>query len=353
MKHHPTPKQAGLIVTATALVLATAPATAHAAGGSVPHPSAVAKTALVAKKLGSRSAGSFYADSSKKTLVVTVTNEADARAVRAAGGVAKWVARSGAQLQQVKDKLNQSIRIPGTAWYVDPRIDQVVVSVDSTVTGANLTKVKSEARSLGQSVRLKTSRGRIRTLLDGGDAIWGPGLRCSLGFNVHDSSGNAYFLTAGHCGNAANDWYADEADSQHIGTTQASSFPGTDYAIVAYDQGQGGDSAVDNYDGTTQQITGAADATVGETVTRSGSTSGEHSGTVNGLDATVNYSEGTVYGLIDTDVCAEPGDSGGSLFDGSSAIGLTSGGSGDCTSGGETFFQPVTAALSAYGVSIP
>jgi hypothetical protein len=29
-----------------------------------------------------------------------------------------------------------------------------------------------------------------------------------------------------------------------------------------------------------------------------------------------------------------------------------SGGSGNCTSGGTTFFQPVTEALSAYGVSV-
>lgn len=34
------------------------------------------------------------------------------------------------------------------------------------------------------------------------------------------------------------------------------------------------------------------------------------------LDATVNYAEGSVSGLIRTTVCAEPGDSGGSLFSG-------------------------------------
>jgi streptogrisin D len=51
-------------------------------------------------------------------------------------------------------------------------------------------------------------------------------------------------------------------------------------------------------------------------------------------------------------VCAEPGDSGGALFSGDTALGLTSGGSGDCSSGGETFFQPVHAALDAYGASI-
>jgi streptogrisin B len=51
-------------------------------------------------------------------------------------------------------------------------------------------------------------------------------------------------------------------------------------------------------------------------------------------------------------VCAEPGDSGGALYSGSTALGLTSGGSGNCSTGGTTFFQPVTEALSVYGATI-
>lgn len=67
----------------------------------------------------------------------------------------------------------------------------------------------------------------------------------------------------------------------------------------------------------------------------------------------MNYGSGDiVYGMIQTNVCAEPGDSGGSLFAGSTALGLTSGGSGNCSSGGTTFFQPVVEALNAYGVSV-
>ena len=56
--------------------------------------------------------------------------------------------------------------------------------------------------------------------------------------------------------------------------------------------------------------------------------------------------------MIKTTVCAEGGDSGGPLYAGSVALGLTSGGSGDCTSGGTTYFQPVVEALNAYGVSV-
>jgi hypothetical protein len=87
-------------------------------------------------------------------------------------------------------------------------------------------------------------------------------------------------------------------------------------------------------------------------VFRSGSTSGLHDGEVTGLNATVNYPEGTVTGLIETTVCAEPGDSGGPLFSEGIALGVTSGGTGDCTTGGTTFFQPVTKALTTLGVKL-
>jgi hypothetical protein len=66
----------------------------------------------------------------------------------------------------------------------------------------------------------------------------------------------------------------------------------------------------------------------------------------------VNYREGTVTGLIATTVCAEPGDSGGPLLAEGLALGVTSGGNGDCTEGGMTFFQPVTSALTSLGVRI-
>ncbi|MFJ1767396.1 trypsin-like serine protease [Amycolatopsis sp. NPDC088138] len=67
----------------------------------------------------------------------------------------------------------------------------------------------------------------------------------------------------------------------------------------------------------------------------------------------MNYVDGTtVTGMISTTVCVQGGDSGGPLFAGNTALGLTSGGSGDCASGGQSFYQPVTEALNAYGVTV-
>jgi len=110
---------------------------------------------------------------------------------------------------------------------------------------------------------------------------------------------------------------------------------------------------VDLGGGGTVQIRRAAEANVGGQVSRMGSTTGLRTGRVTALDATVNYPEGSVTGLIQTTVCAEGGDSGGPLFGrNGDAIGLTSGGSGDCANGGVTFFPPVTAALNAVGARL-
>jgi hypothetical protein len=191
--------------------------------------------------------------------------------------------------------------------------------------------------------------GTLATTISGGDAIYGGAYRCSLGFNVQDSSGAYYFLTAGHCTQVASSWYSDSSHSTLLGTNYVSSFPGNDYGIVKYSTST--TVAISGAVGS-QDITSSATPSVGASVSRRGSTTGVHTGTVTQLNATVNYSEGTVSGLIRTTVCAEAGDSGGPLYSGTTALGLTSGGSGNCTSGGVTFFQPVVEPLSAYSLSV-
>lgn len=238
--------------------------------------------------------------------------------------------------------------IAGTAWSVDPATKKLVVTADSTVSAAEIARIKQSAGANAGALTIERTSGTFRKLLSGGDAIYGPGFRCSLGFNVR--SGNTYYvLTAGHCTEGNPPFYTNSSNTTSIGATVGSSFPTNDYGLVRYDNTSlAHDGTVGSVD-----ITSAANATVGMSVTRRGSTTGIHSGTVSALNATVNYGGGdVVYGMIKTNVCAEPGDSGGPLYSGNKAIGLTSGGSGNCSSGGTTYFQPVTEALSAYGVSV-
>ncbi|MEU5593570.1 S1 family peptidase [Streptomyces sp. NPDC020298] len=238
--------------------------------------------------------------------------------------------------------------IPGTAWAVDSKTHRVVVTVDNTVSKAEIAKIKRQAGANAGALTVKHTAGKFNKLITGGDAIYGGSYRCSLGFNVHSGS-TYYFLTAGHCGEVASTWYSNSGHTTTLGTNVSYSFPGNDYALVRYTNSSiAHPSAVGS-----QTISSAATPSVGTTVYRRGSTTGTHSGRVTALNATVNYGSGDIVsGLIQTTVCAEGGDSGGPLYGGSVAYGLTSGGSGDCSSGGTTFFQPVTEALSAYGVSV-
>ncbi|MFV0127280.1 S1 family peptidase [Streptomyces sp. HMX112] len=310
----------------------------------------------MADQLGEDYAGAYY-DRDKRQLVVNVAgDDSDAAAwVREAGAVPRGVKNSMSRLKSATATLRTRATIPGTAWAVDPRTNQILVTADRTVTGGKWNKLESAVRALGEgTARIQKSAGEFKPFAEGGDAIFAGGSRCSLGFNVTTRDGRPGFLTAGHCGVAADKW-SDSAGGAPIGTVEAATFPGDgDLALVTYDDpATQAPSTVDIGDGRQVRINRAAEAAVGQEVFRMGSTTGLNSGSVTGLNATVNYPEGTVGGLIQTDVCAEPGDSGGSLFtrDGS-AVGLTSGGSGDCASGGETFFQPVTTALAAVGATL-
>ncbi|MEV7074090.1 S1 family peptidase [Streptomyces sp. NPDC093990] len=307
--------------------------------------------------LGDAFAGSYYDSDSRQLVVNVISGENNNVVVQAkrAGAQVREVENSLTELAAGAKTLKEEATIPGTAWAVDPRTNKILVTADSTVTGAKWNTLESTVKSLGSDMAtVKRSAGTFKTFVSGGDAIFAGGARCSLGFNVTAGDGSPAFLTAGHCGVAAEQW-SDSQGGQPIATVDQATFPGDgDFALVKYDDpATEAPSEVNVGGGQTVAINQAADAEVGLQVFRMGSTTGLADGQVLGLDATVNYPEGTVTGLIQTNVCAEPGDSGGSLFtqDGA-AIGLTSGGSGDCTAGGETFFQPVTTALQAVGATL-
>ncbi|MGW1274060.1 S1 family peptidase [Streptomyces sp. NPDC002491] len=255
---------------------------------------------------------------------------------------------SRAELESAGDSVLHA-DVPGTAWAVDSKTNRLVVTVDSTVSDAEIAKIKRQAGDNAGALTIKHTPGRFTKLIAGGDAIYGGGYRCSLGFNVRSGS-TYYFLTAGHCGEVASTWYANSGQTTVLGTNSGYSFPTNDYALVRYTN----TSVAKAGTAGNTDITSAGNAAVGQSVIRDGSTTGIHTGRVTALNATVNYGGGdVVYQMIQTNVCAEGGDSGGPLYtSGGVALGLTSGGSGNCSSGGTTFFQPVTEALSRYGVSV-
>ncbi|GAB2871850.1 S1 family peptidase [Streptomyces deserti] len=322
---------------------------------AVPYSSARAATDtgadLVARLGTSRTAGSWVGEDGRP--VVAVTDKKAAAEVREAGAEAKMVRHSMRDLKSATATLRSAPRVPGTAWAMDYRSNEVVVRGDSTVSAADWSRLTKVADGIGGFVRMERTEGTFTTRLNGAEPILSTAGRCSAGFNVTDGKSD-FILTAGHCGPDGSVWFADDRGREQVGTTVDRSFPGDDYSLVKYDSGRAGQGAdiVAVGDDKGVRITGVADPAVGQRVFRSGSTTGLRDGQVTALNATVNYPEGTVSGLIETNVCAEPGDSGGPLFSEGIALGVTSGGSGDCATGGTTYFQPVTKALSELGMKL-
>jgi streptogrisin C len=158
------------------------------------------------------------------------------------------------------------------------------------------------------------------------------------------------FVTAGHCGGTGSPTLGYNNVAQ--GTFAGSSFPGNDYAWVRTNSNWTSQPWVNNYSGGNVTVAGSQDAAVGSSICRSGRTTGWRCGTLLGRDETVTYPQGSVSGLSRSNACAEPGDSGGSWISGNQAQGVTSGGSGNCTSGGTMWFQPVNEILGVFGLSL-
>ncbi|MEU9338828.1 S1 family peptidase [Streptomyces sp. NPDC048290] len=322
-------------------------ATTRGAAGTV----ADTGTALVDRLGAARTAGTWLGADGRPVVAVTDTDAADE--VRRSGAEPRRVERSLSDLRAATAALGEAPRVAGTAWAVDYRANEVVVRGDRTVSRADWSRLTRTAEGIGGFVRMERTEGAFTTRLNGARPILSTAGRCSAGFNVTDGSRD-YILTAGHCGPIGSVWFADDQGTEQIGQTVRGSFPGDDYSLVQYAGGRAGEGAevVAVGDGRGVRITGVDDPSVGQRVFRSGSTSGLRDGRVTALDATVNYPEGTVTGLIETDVCAEPGDSGGPLFSEGVALGITSGGNGDCTAGGTTFFEPLPRTLEDLGVKL-
>ncbi|OKJ09739.1 peptidase S1 [Streptomyces sp. TSRI0261] len=311
-----------------------------------------AATALepkVRRAAGSAFGGSWF-DAKTGKLVVAVTNAGKAEAVRAAGADTRLVEHSAKQLDAAKARIDALPAPSGvSSWHVDPATSSVVVNVVASEQRDNdVRSFVAQAREAGP-VTVETTAEAPQTFAAGtvgGDPYYTGNVRCSIGFSVHGG-----FVTAGHCGGAGQSvrgW-----DGSAIGNFQGSSFPGDDYAWVNVANGWWTVPVVIGWGTVSDQLVrGSNEAPIGASICRSGSTTHWHCGNVLAKNETVNYSQGAVHQMTKTSVCAEGGDSGGSFISGDQAQGVTSGGWGNCSGGGETWYQPVNEILNRYGLTL-
>ncbi|WP_189153298.1 S1 family peptidase [Lentzea pudingi] len=302
---------------------------------------------------GTALAGSWF-DEAKNRLVVAVTDKAAARKVEATGAEAVVVGRSANSMAAHKnrlDALSATGAVPAAVagWRPDPRTGTVVVDVEAGKQTAEVASFLDKARQFG-SITVRTegvqqpqtyAAGTV-----GGDPYYTGNVRCSIGFSVHGG-----YVTAGHCGGNGAAVYGWDRSFQ--GNFAGSSFPGNDYAWVRTGGGWWTVPVVLGWGRVPDALVrGSWEAPVGTSVCRSGSTTQWHCGVIQGRNETVNYQQGAVYQMVGTSVCAQGGDSGGSFITGDQAQGVTSGGYGNCTSGGRTWFQPINEILNVYGLRL-
>ena len=249
---------------------------------------------------------------------------------------------SGDRLTALSNAVERS-GVDGISWHVDSAAKRVVVTADTTVSAADFAALKRSAGADASAIRFERTPGVLRPLVSAGDAIYGSRYRCSLGFNVVKGS-TYYFLTAGHCGKSEKNWYTSSSRTHPHRPDDGLQLPRQRLRA-----------------GALRQPLAVAPRRVlrrrrvrrreGRPVTarRPASTPGR---SPRSTRRSATRAAARSSGLIQTNVCAEPGDSGGPLYDGTQALGLTSGGSGDCSTGGTTFFQPVREAVNVYGVTV-
>ncbi|TSE00458.1 S1 family peptidase [Skermania sp. ID1734] len=162
-------------------------------------------------------------------------------------------------------------------------------------------------------------------------------LRCSFGFNG-TLGGQTVNITAGHCNpnqgasgtpNAAPVFELGPADvlGPQVGTFQKSRLDGHDYSIVAINGSfarQFQNNAVSVPAAPPVFITGVAQPVVGAPVCKSGARTGFSCGTIATINQTVDVGKRVLSNGFSANLCALPGDSGGTVITGTQALGVTS-----------------------------
>lgn len=151
-------------------------------------------------------------------------------------------------------------------------------------------------------------------------------LECSTGFNG-ELDGKPVVVTAAHCA-GEDGTRAAFADGEEFGTMTRTTREGIDTALIAVDE-QFAERFAGNLVGTdrdtTQAIIGTARPVVGQKACKTGFRTGFSCGTISEVDTNIDVAGSRVIeGAFTVDLCALPGDSGGVVFSGDRALGISS-----------------------------
>ncbi|MFI9506855.1 protease [Nocardia sp. NPDC052566] len=233
----------------------------------------------------------------------------------------------------VIDTVNNSIAV---------RVDQVGLPMPSFIDPARVIVMAPPVAGERTTLQASEIAGEARGALAAGDGYASTqgrmSLRCSLGFNGTDRSGNTVNISAGHCNpdipaaggpNASGVFELIGGDrlGAQLGQFQKSVLGEQDYSIIRIN-----DQSRDRFANNLVKVPGAgpipidgvATPVVGAPVCKSGSRTGFSCGVVNAVDQTVQIGERLQTQSFSANICALPGDSGGPIVTGRLALGISS-----------------------------
>ncbi|CAB4870992.1 unannotated protein [freshwater metagenome] len=198
--------------------------------------------------------------------------------------------------------------------------------------------------------------------LRGGNLISTNVVSCTSAFLARSrTDAKLYQMTAGHCDvDHGTNWLTAFTNGQvHvIGAVHSSHFDlSSDASIIRVDNPAGWRARawVNVTDGLTTtanaqyRIVADADVKLGMRVCDTGAQlGGTDCGTVTAVNVTVDYGDAVVAGMVESTLCAIPGDSGAPVFAGHTAYGLLSGAADFC----DSFYEPVRSAENALRVNV-
>lgn len=151
-------------------------------------------------------------------------------------------------------------------------------------------------------------------------------LECSTGFNG-ELDGQPVVITAAHCA-GADDTRAAFPGGDEFGTMTGVTEEGIDTALIEVDDDEAArfaNNLVGTGEDATQAITGTADPVVGQKACKSGSRTGYSCGVIAEVGGPTDVAgTRTIENSFTVDLCALPGDSGGVVFSGDKALGVSS-----------------------------
>ncbi|GGP81892.1 S1 family peptidase [Streptomyces sindenensis] len=356
----------------SAALLTTITAAPQAYGEESPEPlRSPEQAASLANELGADRTGGVYLE--EGNIVVTVTDQAAAESVRDAGGTPRMVTRSAAQLESIHHKLDELEHTPHTSWGVDASTNQVSVEIFNGASSDTRDRIKRIAAAHTGAISVNEIDSNLifkATDLRGGDGIRSEGGLCSAGFNTVNSAGAYYTLTAGHCTPRTGvTWYAVNGGAK-IGTQNAYNFgTGTtgkcdsstracDWATIKVNGPVTPRGTVRYGNGDYRQITKSRYPMEKEKISRTGTVSRDTTGHITKTSVTVNIEGQRLYGMFESTVCALGGDSGGPAHNGTTALGLLSGGTSEtvCNSSSSgtyrNYFTKVQTVLNERGLRV-